>query len=321
MLSIENNTIIPILLSSIIGIYLLRLLFKRPSKDIDPLRFFHGHVGDELLNRIKNHNQKITFSGEEKLITVMFVDIRGFTKMSESFSNKKVFKVLNEYLGKISEIIVENNGMIDKYLGDGVMAIWGAPIYSKHQASESLKAAYEIKKAFDTEAVKVGIGINTGPAMLGNVGRENIKSYTAIGDTVNLSARVESLNKLYGSSILFTENTKKKLLTESKFASKGAIYREIDKVKVYGRNSTTKIFELIKFGQGINRNEHAGYEWFKMAVTKYRKGMWIDAESFFRQSLRYLSNDEASKLYIKRCQEFSKLPPSKWDGTISLSKL
>lgn len=318
----ENSGYIVIGLIIFFGLGLpLYKITRNSNKQKNNLRkYFEGHIADKNISKLLRNKNKININGEERVITTMFTDIRGFTTLSEKYPNKRIFKILNGYLNIISDIIIENNGTIDKYLGDGTMAFWGAPIFERNQATLALKAAYEIKKAFDKEVVNIGIGINTGPAILGNVGRENMMSYTAIGDSINLTARLEGLNKMYGTSILLNDSTKKKYLMEQKNRKPVAFIREIDKVKVYGRNSITTLHELVEFNE-LAKHNLEGYEWFKLGLLNYRKGDWEKAESFFKRSARYLESDTVSKTYIQRCREFAKFPPSgRWDGAISLNK-
>lgn len=312
-----------LIVSSIISAVTIGFLYLITRKNKNTIaKFFEGHVNDPYLKKIIKNSSRISVSGEEKIITTMFIDIRGFTALSEQMPNKKLFEVLNFHLNKIAKIIIKNNGTVDKFLGDGTMAFWGAPLHDKYQATNALRAAFEIKKYFDTTELGIGVGVNTGPAILGRVGAERMISYTAIGDSINLSARIESLNKLYGTCILISDKTHDRLMKEPRRFRPDIFIREVDKVKVYGKNKSTFLFELVDLKEHIDMKAREGYEWFDMGLAAYRKGFWHKAEQYFRFAQKRLGPDQVCKTYIERCKHFAISPPvGRWDGSISLNKI
>jgi adenylate cyclase len=320
---IQNLTIlVPFVIAAGVVLLLIFFITTRNRKfRQDVLKYFYGHAHPKVLAQIKNKSKHIKLKGQEKVITVLFVDLRGFTSLSERYSNRKVVRMLNEYLNIVTDKILDNYGLVDKYLGDGVMAFWGAPLYDRYQATHALKAAYAIQKHFENEDVYVGIGINTGPAIVGNIGREEMIGYTAIGNTVNISSRIEGLNKHYGTEILVTKSTVEKFQSEPKTKKPEVYFREVDKVKVYGKNNSTIIHELVSINENLETKHKEGYEWFELGLSMYRKGNWDKAENMFRTANKRLGTDSVSKTFIRRCQKFAISPPAgRWDGTISLGK-
>ncbi|MBD3362642.1 hypothetical protein GF362_02890 [Candidatus Dojkabacteria bacterium] len=321
-MSIFNNLFTPlniavVLLIAISIAFIIRLIKKKKKLSI----YFHGHVNHDILDLIIKKYNHINISGEQRILTVMFIDIKGFTALSENLSNKKIVELLNTYFSDISKIIFTHYGTVDKYIGDTVMAFWGAPLLDRYQASNALKAAIEIQNYFQQKGRGIRIGINTGPVLVGNIGNPNMMSYTAIGDSVNVASRLESLCKQYGVNILFSKSTKEKLQSEVKSIDKEVFWREIDKVRVYGRREVTYIYELIGSKERILPREISGYEYFEDGLICYRNGNWEKAESLFRRASRRLNKDKASKTFIKRCKKFQISPPKgKWNGTLTLLK-
>jgi len=322
MMSLNESVALSFILIAILLTATLFLFFYKNRKLKNHIiKYFDGHTSKKVLMQIRDNAKKIHLTGQERIITVMFVDVRGFTSLAEKYSNKRVLKILNYYLRIISECIIKNCGLIDKYLGDGVMAFWGSPLFDRYQASRAIKTALQIQTLFKKEDACVGIGINTGSAIVGNIGRKEMICYTAIGNTVNLSARIESLNKHYGTEILVSKNTLDKFHSEPKKYKFDVLFREVDKVKVYGKVKSTVLHEPILISEDFNGRQKEGYEWFELGLNMYRKGDWEKAVNMFRTADKRLGRDNVSKTFIQRCQEFMISPPQgRWDGTISLGK-
>ncbi|KKR31142.1 MAG: Adenylate cyclase, partial [Parcubacteria group bacterium GW2011_GWF2_39_8b] len=184
-------------------------------------RTFGKYVSPSVLEQIVKNPKAVLLGGEEKEITVLFSDIRGFTSISEKTTPRELVRILNTYFSSITKKIIENDGVLDKYIGDAIMAFWGAPIPEPKQADKAVKAALEmleeLKKiniqflASGDPEIKIGIGIYTGKAIVGNIGSEHRFDYTAIGDTVNIASRIEGLTKEYKTEIIIGESTKNKL--------------------------------------------------------------------------------------------------------------
>ena len=210
---------------------------------------FSKYVSGDVLKEILKNPTAITLGGEEREITVLFSDIRGFTTLSEKTTPKELVRILNKYFTAMTNEILKNHGVLDKYIGDAIMAFWGAPLSDENQADNALLAAKgmvrkleevnkELQAAGDPN-IAVGIGIYTGPAVVGNMGSEERFDYTAMGDTVNVASRLEGLNKEHGTTLIIGESTKEKLKQNYNTESLGA-------VAVKGRKEPVKVY-AVKF--------------------------------------------------------------------------
>lgn len=284
---------------AILGFYYL----KEEKKKKEILDVFGRYVSRNVVDEIFKGDEVIDLKGVEKEITVLFSDIRGFTSLAEKLSPHEVVEMLNMYLGELTEIIFKYQGTLDKYMGDAIMAIYNAPIDVKEHELKACKTALEMQEVIEKlnkkqnknlPKVHMGIGINSGIAVVGNIGSKTRVEYTAIGDTVNLGSRVEGLTKQYGVPIIITESIYKKIKNK-------LIARELDIVRVKGKNEPIRIYEL--------RKEDYNKRWDK-AILLYREQRFNEAKSIFEKI-----GDEASKVYIERCKELSKEKlPNNWDG-------
>ncbi|MBI5201766.1 MAG: HAMP domain-containing protein [Elusimicrobia bacterium] len=264
-------------------------------------------IADELLKR-----GEINLGGEERLVTVLFSDVRSFTTISEELDPPRLVAELNEYFGRMSKSIEERRGVIDKYIGDAIMALFGAPVTHPEDAANAQRAALSMRKALlalnaDRAARKLspwetGIGLNTGPAVAGTLGSENRWSYTVIGDAVNLASRLEGLTKHYGCPVLVSADTKDK-------AGPGFLHRPIDLVRVKGRHAPVEVFELM--GEAGEPPVWLG-TWEK-AVAAYRAGELPDARQLFGELAAAKRGDLAVAEYLSRLSELPERAPSRWD--------
>ncbi|MBI5732142.1 MAG: adenylate/guanylate cyclase domain-containing protein [Candidatus Magasanikbacteria bacterium] len=215
---------------------------RREMKDL-----FSKYVSKDVLEEILKDPSRVALGGEEKEITVFFSDIRGFTTLSEKTTPKELVHILNRYFTLMSQEILENGGVLDKYIGDAIMAFWGAPVRAPNQADNALRASLgmlkklkefnkELREAGEPE-INIGIGLHTGPAVVGNIGSEQRFDYTIIGDTVNVASRLEGLNKQYGTNIIIGESTKNKIKGAHKFKFLG-------QVTVKGRVEPLNVYTL-----------------------------------------------------------------------------
>ena len=274
---------------------------------------FSKYVSPAVMNEIIKNPEKLKLGGTRKEITVFFSDIRGFTAISEKIKPEKLVHILNEYFTAMTNIITKHKGVVDKYIGDAIMAFWGAPLKQPKHAEmacntslDMIKKLKELQKKWQKEKfpeIKIGIGINTGHAVIGNMGSYERFDYTAIGDAINLGARLEGLTKKYGTNIIISENTKKKI-------SKKFITRKLDLVKVKGKKKPVKIYELICRKEDLTKNKKEEIKNYEKGLEHYLNKKWDEAIKEFKKT-----NDFASKEFIKRCEEFKKNPPSKeWNG-------
>jgi adenylate cyclase len=207
-------------------------------------KFVSKDVVDELLKNPDN----LVLGGSKREITIFFSDIRGFTTISEALGPEELVKLLNEYLSAMTELIIEYKGTIDKYMGDAIMAFWGAPVPLEDHAyyaciaslaqMEYLTILQEQWKARGVPVIDIGIGLNSGPAVVGNMGSSHRMEYTCMGDTINLGSRLEGSNKMYGTNIIISEYTYEKVKDK-------VVARELDLVRVKGKTLPVRIYELI----------------------------------------------------------------------------
>ena len=201
---------------------------------------------------------EVSLGGSRKEITVFFSDIRGFTAISETISPEELVTIINEYFNLMSRVILEYKGTIDKYIGDAIMAFWGAPLTLEDHAYYACLTALEqkrklliLQKSWEKRQlphIDIGIGLNSGYAVVGNMGSSYRMEYTCMGDTVNLASRLEGLNKSYGTSIIISENTYEKV--------KEKVYaRELDRIRVKGKMESVTIYELLGLKDDSNFNK------------------------------------------------------------------
>lgn len=272
---------------------------------------FSNYVSADLVSQIMKNPDSLKLGGEKREISILFSDIRGFTTLSEQLTPENLVLVLNEYLNPMTQIVLEEKGTLDKYIGDAVMALYNAPLdvdeHAGHACRTALKmmaALHDLNSSFAQRGIHpldIGIGINTGDAVVGNMGSAVRFDYTAIGDNVNLAARLEGINKMYGTHIIVSESTQR-------LAGNDFVFREIDLVAVKGKLQPVPIYELLATDDGEVR------ETFAEALKLYRNRDFVAAHQAF-VNLHIHKHDHVSQLYIERCREFMVAPPSeKWDG-------
>lgn len=272
---------------------------------------FSSYVSPDLVKQIEKDPDKLVLGGEQRELSILFSDIRGFTTVSESLTPPELVKLLNEYLSPMTRIVLEERGTLDKFIGDAVMALFNAPLdvpgHATHACAAAVRMMEELKllntgfaeRSMNT--LDIGVGINTGPAVVGNMGADIRFDYTAIGDSVNLASRLEGLNKYYGTHILVSEDTRKQV-NDVRF-----LFREVDRVKVKGKHLPIVMYELM-----ISNFEILPV--FVGALEMYRSHDFAGAKSVFDE-LSLTLNDGPSRLYAIRCSEYlSEPPPDDWDG-------
>jgi len=294
------------------------LVIERRSRYLR--KAFSSYVSSDIVDEILRDPDKLKLGGENKNVTLLFSDIRGFTSLSESIPPEMLVSVLNEYLSPMTQIVMEERGTLDKYIGDAVMAIFGAPLDVPDHATRACQASLSMlkklgqinnewrKRNFPT--ISIGIGINTGAAIVGNMGANMRFDYTAIGDSVNLASRLEGLNKLYGTEIIISKSTLENLnSSEAPF-----LFRELDLVQVKGKEEPISIFELVNTFSG-DSNKTDLVRMFTEALNTYREGKFLAAKEKFAEILLNFPNDTPSALYKERCQEYILHPPPlDWTG-------
>lgn len=283
---------------------------------------FGHYISPEVVNQIIADPSKLELGGQEKVMTAFFTDIKGFSSFSEKMGPHDLVELLNEYLSEMTEIIRYNHGTLDKYIGDAIVAFFGAPLDDERHAVKACRAALESQrrlaalrekwKARDLPPIEVRIGINTGRMLVGNMGSKDTFNYTMMGDEVNLASRLEGLNKQYGSSICITESTLN--AANGEFEA-----RELDLVRVVGRETPVRIYELMALKGGLTPEREKQRAQFHQALKIYRARKWEEASALFAE-LHRLYDDTAAVYYVRRCRRFMELPPgSDWDGVFSIT--
>lgn len=265
--------------------------------------------------------------GGEMEITAFFSDVAGFSTISEQLSSADLAALLNEYLSAMTIILKLNKGTLDKYIGDAVVGIFGAPIKREEHFLEAARASLEmisrlaeLKKYWkdnnlyskDAQDMDVRIGLNTGKAKVGFMGTDTLASYTMMGDTVNLAARLEAAGKDYGVNILISENTNKKVISEM-------FTRELDAVRVKGKNEPVKIFELISIRGQSPQNIVDSTMYYEEGFHLYLQREWEKAIEKFKEAKKSKGKkDKAAEMLIERCTFYLENPPeSTWDGVFT----
>lgn len=280
-------------------------------------RYVSGAVVEELLK----DQSKLQLGGQKKELTVMFSDLAGFTKLSEHLDAGFVTQLLNEYFTRMTEIILRNHGTLDKYMGDGIMCFWGAPLDLPDHPIHACRAAAEMTQELEKlnsewqakHNINLGmrIGVHTGDMAVGNMGSDKVFSYTVMGDNVNLCSRLEGVNSVYGTTIIVSEQTAARV-------GEQFVLRPLDIVKVKGKEDQVKVFELL----GPAGMAAPGAEWlhaFSSGLEAYQAGRWEEASASFGAVLALKPGDGPAKVFLSRIQELQKEHPSHWDGVWKLS--
>ncbi|HUI25854.1 MAG TPA: adenylate/guanylate cyclase domain-containing protein, partial [Candidatus Kryptonia bacterium] len=279
---------------------------------------FSLYLSPSVADLVSERPEMLALGGDTRELTVLFSDIRGFTTISERFQHDPhtLVALLNEFLGGMTDVIFAHDGLLDKYVGDEIMAVWGAPLPQADHAARACRGALDMMKRLAElneewkqrgwPPLDIGIGINSGPMVVGNMGSQRRLSYTVVGDNVNLGARLEGLNKLYGSHIIASESTIE--------AAGDLVVRELDLVRVKGKYQGVRIFEVL--GLATDREHWADLvERFNSGVYAYRARRWDEAIHAFAALLDERPDDGPSRLYLGRCRGMLEAPPAPdWDG-------
>lgn len=278
------------------------------------LASFKRYLPTELVRTLIQEGMEAKLGGEEKILTIFFLDLVSFTKLFEQSGNEMI-PHLAEFYYLMSKNINQCQGTIDKYIGDCIMAFWGAPIHNYFHAKDACRAALECQRTLSQCRPRwqqqgkwlfhARIGINSGNVLVGNIGSEEKMDYTAIGDPVNVASRLEALNKIYGTEILIGEET-------YKLAKDDIFVRFLDTVAVYGKEESLNIYELLAMKNEIETwQEWEWVQFFQEGMTLYQNRKWSKAIEFFAQAIELRGGlDLPSSLYIDRCVNFIANPPN-----------
>ncbi len=321
----QMNLVIPIAASllMILSMFLLAMSYgffitKRGERQIAGL--FGQYIPPELVEEMSNDPSRYTLEAEVRDLTVLFSDIRSFTSISEAMNAQDLSDLLNEYLTPMTNIIQKHRGTIDKYIGDAVMAFWGAPLEHPSHAKSAIDASLEmlsILRKMNKEFVKrgwpelkIGIGLNTGPMRVGDMGSEFRKAYTVMGDAVNLGSRLEGMTKQYGVELLVSEFTKA--------AAPEYVYRELDKIRVKGKDEPVIIYEPLCLREQVTKELKDEIKLYRQAVAYYREQNWDMAEVQFINLMNSSKTPKIYQAYTDRIKHLRANPPgTDWDGVFN----
>ena len=281
---------------------------------------FGQYIPPELVDEMADHPMDYSLEAESRELTVMFSDVRGFTTLSEGLSPKDLAELMNQFLTPMTRIIHEQRGTIDKYMGDAIMAFWGAPIKDNNHARHALDAGMEMLEKLEGvntqfvdrgwPEIQIGIGINTGMMSVGNMGSEFRMAYTVLGDTVNLGSRLEGLTKGYGVWLIVSESTKE--------AVPEYAYREIDRVRVKGKDKSVVIFQPLCLVEDLDKHWKDELKLYREALRLYRGQEWDTAEMNLLNLQRTSRSPGLYKVYVERVAQYREHPPeANWDGVFT----
>ena len=318
------NAVYPLL--TVVVVYTAVTLYRYIVEEREKKRIrgaFSFYVSPSVVNEMLKNPEKLKLGGDKKELTVLFSDIRGFTSLAEEMAPEALVQLLNEYLTKMTDVVFEFDGLLDKYIGDAIMAVFGAPLEQENHPIRACRTALKMlnrltrmRDQWESEGIprlNIGIGINTGPMVVGNMGSERRFDYTVMGDAVNLASRLEGINKEYGTQVVISEFT-------YEWVGEDFFCRELDAVRVKGRARPVKVFELLAL-RTEDDPRVAIIEPFAEGLDFYRSRKWEMAELKFNQVLATVPEDYASRLYLQRITSLRADPPRPgWDGVYTMTR-
>ena len=291
------------------------------------LRSFVKYVPQEVVRILVQEGAEVIIGVDDSFLTIFFSDIEGFTTISELLEADVLIQVMSEYLEEMSQVILESGGVVDKYIGDAIMAFWNAPISVPSHRAVACAVALRMQRrlrrlnldwvAKNIPPIRARIGINAGIALVGNLGAPQRMSYTCIGDCVNAASRLENLNKQYGTYIMISEN-----IYQSKNVQENFLCRTLDKVCVKGKSQSLVVYELVCELKVATDDIKAQLKLFNEGYELYQRREFAAAARHFSRFLKINPDDKAAEVLRQRCKTFVKNPPSlEWDGSyIALEK-
>jgi len=281
------------------------------------VNLFGEYVAPELVAEMAENPESYSMEGESRELTVLFADVRGFTTISEGLSPNDLREYINIYLTAMSEAIRGNKGTLDKYIGDAVMAFWGAPVALPDHAARAVATALEMQSiaarlnqefcARGWPPLKIGVGLNTGEMRVGDMGSQIRRAYTVMGDAVNLSSRLEGITKEYRVGVAVGPGTR---AAAPQFA-----YRELDRVRVKGKNEPVPIYQPLALDADLAPDARAVLEKWHAALVELRAQRWDAAESLLLELQEAVPEDGLYPLYLERLAMLRANPPGPdWDG-------
>ncbi len=287
---------------------------------------FSRYLSADVIGQILDDPDRLALGGDKKFLSAMFTDIQGFSTISEKLDPSDLVRLLNEYLTAMSDIILDVRGTIDKYEGDAIIAFFGAPLDDPEHAANACRSAIRMKRVevelnerflagqMTPSPLSTRIGINTGDMVVGNMGTERKMDYTIMGHAVNLAARLEGVNKQYGSYILVSESTRH-------WAGDGFLFRRLDRVRVVGVSEPVQLYELLDERSAASSEMIARVEQFEQAIDLFQSRRFSEANRLFADLARLEGDAGSAATYRARCAEYEKSPPTEsWDGVYKLTQ-
>ncbi len=295
-------------------------------KEESQKRFIKGafsyYLSPSVIEEIIKDPGSLELGGEDREITIFFSDIKSFSTISEKLTAQQLVKRLNEYLTEMTDIILKYNGTVDKYIGDAIMAFYGAPIVMEDHPLKACMAVVEMKRRLrelqeswrkaGLEEIYCRMGVNSGKATVGNMGSRTRMDYTAMGDAVNLASRLEGANKFYETSAMISGSTYEKVKDRLET-------RHLDIIRVVGKSEPVSIYELMAEKGSLPDKVYDMLEKYNKGREHFVRQDWKEARQMFRQGLKVIPDDGPCRVYVERCETYMKSPPKKgWDGVYVL---
>jgi adenylate cyclase len=284
---------------------------------------FGKYVDSTVVRMMVDNPNLFKLGGEKKEITLLFTDLKGFSSISEKMEDEVLVKLLNMYFTEMTKVITSTRGTVDKYIGDAIMAFWGAPVADPEGPLHACLAALEMQRRLAKLQPKLKqvagvelhqrVGVNTGVCTVGNMGSISKVNYTAIGDPVNLASRLEGVNKQYGTAILISE------MTYQKVAGK-VLTREVDRVVVVGKSEPVRIYELLDVAErSVSDKTKMFLEVYQEGLKAYTERRWDEGIAYMEHAMTYWPEDPVCLLYIERMRLYQIHPPKpEWNGVFLL---
>ena len=323
MVAVDNGLILNLVFPpAALGLALAAALTYRIAFEQSEQRLIRGVMGRYLSPSVSQwvlrDPERLSLGGETREMSVLFSDIRGFTTLSHRLEPQALVALLNEYLTAMTELVFRHDGVLDKYIGDAIMAFWNAPLDQPDHAERACATALdmiarlkELQADWERRGVpklELGIGINSGPMVVGNLGSRQRLAYTVLGDAVNVAARLEGLSKEYGTRVVVGEATRQA-------AGEAFVFRSLDVVAVVGRDEPLAVYEVVGRQGQVSPAALEMLAEYERAVALYRTRCWDEAARRFEQLLREAPDDGPTRLYRRRSGELLESPPpADWNG-------
>ena len=283
---------------------------------------FSTYLAPSVVRQLIDSPENLELGGEEREITAFFSDVQGFTSISENLGPTELVELLNEFLTEMTDIILRNEGTVDKFEGDAIIAFFGAPNQLDDHATRACHASVQMQQHLDElrhrwvaagkPALKMRIGVNSGRAVVGNMGSASRMDYTMMGDMVNTAARLEGVNKIYGTYTLMGEET-------FRHAGNLFLWRQIDTIRVVGRQEPMDIYELLAYADAVDDRLRQISDEYGRGLQAYRRGDWDRAIDCFRRAMEIDPTDGPSGTLLNRCLAFKHDPPAdSWDRSYDI---